>query len=52
MLKITIIVDAPAGQAVGIEEDFAMYCERFGDTQVVSIEEIKPEQMKLNPCSK
>lgn len=52
MLKITILVDAPAGQAVGIKEDYAQYLERFGDTQVVSIEEIQPEQMKLNGAQK
>ena len=37
MLIVTIHVDAPAGQAIGIQEDLAMYLERFGDTRVVSI---------------
>ena len=43
MLTITIKVNAPAGQAIGIKEHLAMYCERFGDTQVVSIETDAPK---------
>ena len=39
MLIITTIkVNAPAGQAIGIKEDLAMYLERFGDSRVVSVE--------------
>ena len=44
MLTITIKVHAPAGQAIGIKEDFAMYLERFGDARVTDIREEKPEQ--------
>lgn len=47
VLYITIKVDAPAGQAIGIKEDIATYLERFGDAQVVDIREEKPEQMNL-----
>lgn len=47
MLIITLHVDAPAGQAIGIKEDLAMYLERFGDVRVVDIKEELPEQMKL-----
>ena len=47
VLYITIKVDAPTGQAIGIKEDIATYLERFGDAQVVDIREEKPEQMKL-----
>ena len=47
MLTITINVDAPAGQAIGIKEWLAMMLEPFGDVRVVKIEEIKPEQKKL-----
>lgn len=51
MLTITIKVNAPAGQAIGIKEHLAMCCERFGDVQVVSIETDAPkgrgEQMWL-----
>ena len=47
MLIITIKVDAPAGQAIGIKEDLAMYLERFGDSRVVSVEEVTPQQMSL-----
>ena len=47
MLIITIKVDAPAGQAIGIKEDLAMYLERFGDSRVVSVEEVTPQQLSL-----
>lgn len=52
MLKITIMVDAPAGQAIGVKEHLAMELERFGDTKVVSVEEILPQQMSLEDQSK
>lgn len=48
MLTITIEVDAPAGQAIGIKEDFAMYLEQFGDSRVVSVVEHEPEQLRLD----
>jgi len=44
MLTITIKVNAPAGQAIGIKEHLAMYCEKFGDVQVVSIEDDAAER--------
>lgn len=47
MLIITIQVDAPAGQAIGIKEDLAMYLEQFGDARVVSVTERAPEQLKI-----
>lgn len=47
MLRITVEVDAPAGQAIGVKEQIAMALERWGDTVVVSVEEITPEQIKL-----
>lgn len=47
MLIITIHVDAPAGQAIGIKEDVACYLQQFGDVRVVDIKEELPEQMKL-----
>ena len=39
MLTITIKVNAPAGQAIGIKEHLAMVLEKFGDVQVVSIQD-------------
>lgn len=45
MLIITLNVDAPAGQAIGIKEDLATHLERFGDARIVSITEELPEQM-------
>lgn len=49
MIQITIQVNAPPGKAIGIKEDLAMYCERYGDTKVVKVEEILPEQMQMMP---
>ena len=46
MLTVTLQVDAPPGRAIGIKEHLAMYCERFGDTRVISIEEQKPREME------
>lgn len=53
MLVITVHVNRPAGQAIGIKEQIAQDLEKYGDTRVVSIEEVKPrpqqwEQMKLS----
>lgn len=47
MLIITLHVDAPSGQAIGIKEDLAMYMEKFGDVRVVNIVEDIPEQTKI-----
>lgn len=47
MLTILVQVDRPAGQAIGIKEDLAMYCEKFGDARVVSVTETQPEQLKI-----
>lgn len=48
MLKITVHVDAPAGQAIGIKEQIAQDLERFGDTKVVSVEVIAPEYRQMH----
>lgn len=47
MLRITVDVDAPAGQAIGIKEQIAMDLEKYGDTRVVRVEEVLPRQMDL-----
>lgn len=47
MLIITVKVDAPPGQAIGIKEDLAAYLEQFGDARVVSVEEVAPEQLRI-----
>ncbi len=47
MLVITIQVDAPPGQAIGVKEDLAAYLERFGDARVVSVTEKLPEQLRF-----
>lgn len=48
MLIITVHVNAPAGQAIGIKEDLAAYLERFGDARVVSVAEEVPEQLRMD----
>jgi hypothetical protein len=47
MLRIVLEVDAPLGQAIGVKEHLAMVAEEFGDTRVISVEELKPRQMSL-----
>lgn len=47
MLRIITEVDAPLGQAIGVKEVLAMEAERYGDTRVVSVVEVLPEQMKI-----
>lgn len=47
MLRIVIEVDSPAYDADGIKEALAMELERYGDTRVVDVREIAPEQLKI-----
>lgn len=51
MLKITVLVNRPPGQAIGIKEQIAVDLEKYGDTRVVSVEEVSAsqgyEQMKI-----
>lgn len=51
MLVITVQVDRPSGQAIGIKEQITQDLEKYGDVRVVSVEEIQPkpryEQMQL-----
>lgn len=47
MLKITVIVACPPGQAIGVKEAIAMDLEKYGDTKVTNIEVIEPEQLRL-----
>uniref|UniRef100_A0AAU8B5F2 Uncharacterized protein n=1 Tax=Dulem virus 33 TaxID=3145751 RepID=A0AAU8B5F2_9CAUD len=48
MLRVTIDVDAPVGQAIGIKEQLAMMAESFGDIRRVSVDELRPEQIKMD----
>ena len=48
MLRITIEVNRPLGQAIGIKEQIAMDLEKYGDTKVVEVQEVKPQQMKIS----
>lgn len=45
MLIVTLQIDAPAGSAQGIKEALAYYCEIYGDTKVLSIDEKLPQQL-------
>lgn len=47
MLIITVQVDAPQGAAQAVKEALAQYCEYFGDSKVVKIEEVFPEQIRM-----
>ena len=47
MLVITVHVNAPAGQAIGIKEQIAQDLERYGDTRVVSVEDVYKRQPSL-----
>lgn len=47
VIIITLQVNAPAGSAQGIKEALAMYMEYFGDTKVLKIEEVLPEQIQM-----
>ncbi len=49
MLVITIHVDRPPGQAIGIKEAIAQDLEKYGDVRVVSIVEkdLPWEQMRM-----
>ncbi len=46
-LIITVQVNAPAGQAIGIKEQIAMDLEKYGDTRVLSIEEKRTEYQQM-----
>ena len=47
MLILTIAVNAPAGQAIGIKEQIAMDLEKYGDTRVLSVEEKRTEYQQM-----
>ena len=50
MLRIVVDVNRPPGQAIGIKEQIAQDLEKYGDTRVVSVEEIglpRVEQMQM-----
>lgn len=47
MIRVVVEVDAPTGQAIGVKEALAMWLERYGDARVAAVEEVVPEQMRL-----
>lgn len=48
MLRIVLLVDAPAGASQGIKEKLAMDFEKFGDVNVIEIREIELEQIAMD----
>lgn len=44
MLVVTVHVNAPPGQAIGVKEQIAQDLERYGDTRVVSVEVVQSPQ--------
>lgn len=47
MLILTIAVDTLAGSALGVKEAIAQDLEKYGDVRVISVEEERPEQMRI-----
>lgn len=47
MLIVTLQINAPVGQAIGVKEAIAQDMEKYGDVRVVSVEEREAEQMRL-----
>lgn len=47
MLIITIHVDAPVGDAIGVKEALAMDAEKYGDVRYVDVKEVLPEQLRM-----
>lgn len=47
MLIITLSVDAPSGKAIGIKEDLAVYTEKYGDTRILDIKEVKTPSRQM-----
>lgn len=52
MLVITLEVNAPSGSIQAVKETLAMYMERFGDTRVVRVQEVQPQQLTIDFKSK
>lgn len=46
MLRVTMLVDT-AQDPQGVKEQLAMLLERFGDTRVVSVEELPMRQLGM-----
>lgn len=47
MLMVMVEVDCPDEYGEAVKEDLAMYLERFGDTKVIRVQEVKPMQMEI-----
>ena len=47
MITIVLQVDAPPGSEQAVKETLGMYMERFGDTRVIEIREVVPQQMSF-----
>lgn len=47
MISVTVEVDCPADGAQAVKEALAMYLEKFGDTRVVDVRDVTPQQMEI-----
>jgi len=48
MLRIVVEVGGTSETAQGLKEKLALVFERYGDVKIVEIQEIEPEQMRLD----
>lgn len=48
MIRLVFELDAPEGYVQAVKEHLEMYMERCGDMRLVSVTEIKPEQMRID----
>ena len=47
MIRIVLEVDAPPCCVIGAKESVSMAAEPYGNIQVISVEEVLPEQLKI-----
>ena len=48
MLRIVIEVSGTSETAQGLKEKLALDFERYGDVKIVGIQEVEPEQLRLD----
>lgn len=47
MIVISITVDTDDTNIIGIKEDLAMICERYGDVRKIDVKAVEPQQMRF-----
>lgn len=48
MLIITVTVDSGKDNIIGIKEDLAMMCEKFGDVKRIEVKTTTPQPEQMN----